>query len=284
MIKNIDDFVKYIPTARGTRFEDIKVFIEEGVSWLKIEIFGKELVEYITSTEDDIARRSLGAIIALKAYSLAIPFLDVVQTTNGFAIVNNTNHAPASRERVDKLMQWVEQRLYTQVDSLIEYISCTPTLLAEWKQFERFDYLTELVFWTGNDLLSYFGNSQQYNRSKSNIPYVELHKMHSTIKGIQDTYIADSISCQYLEELIESKRKNDLVPEAKRIYDRIKHIVGLFILGQDNHAKSMLDEIVNMMMRNLDKYPKFADSEAYKIKVADKYVNLQSDGTYFFGG
>lgn len=283
MIKNIDDFVKYIPTARGTRFEDIQVFIEEGSSWLKIEIFGEKLVEYIASNEDDIAGRSLGAIIALKAYSLAIPFLDVVQTTNGFAIVNNTNHAPASRERVDKLMQWVDQRLYTQVDSLIEYISCNPTLLAEWKKFERFNYLTELVFWTGNDLVSYFGNSPQLNRSKSNIPYVELHKMHSTIKGIQDTYIADSISSEYLEELIGSKRKNDLVPDAKKVYDRLKHIAGLYILGQDNHAKSMLDDIVNMMMRDLSKYKTFAESEAYKIKIAARYVNQQSDSTYFFG-
>lgn len=43
-------------------------------------------------------------IAAYDAFHRAIPHLDVILTPNGFGIVSNSNIAPASKERVERLM------------------------------------------------------------------------------------------------------------------------------------------------------------------------------------
>lgn len=301
MITSIEDFIKYIPTARGTHFEDIEVFIQEGLLWPQTEIFGSDLVKSVEASEDSDLNRIFNSIIALKAYSSAIPFLDVVQTSNGFAVVNNANVVPASRERVDKLLQWVNERLYFHVDSLIEYVSANATLLAEWRKFHKYNFLTELVFWNGNEFMQYCGDYEKMetivtkasvsykggsamaqDAARRRIPYLELRRLHGVIRGFQDEEISNFISKDYLNELIDKNRQKTLLANEASIFNRLRFIVGLFLQNEDAKAKEQLKAIVNMMMLSLETYTTFANSEEYKVKVAVRYQNLEEDPTYFF--
>ncbi len=282
MITTIEDFIRYIPTARGTHFEDIEPFLLEAESWAKTDIFGNELVEVIQASVDDDAKRMLNSIVALKAYSAAIPFLDVVQTPNGFAVVNNSNVVPASRERVDKLLQWVNDRLYYHVDSLIEYTSTKSAFMTEWRKSIRFDYLTELLFWTGIGFASYSGNYEAVYKQKRSFPFVDLHKMHAIIKGFQDIEIANYISRDYLNQLIEKRRSQTLDSDDLVMMTRLRHILGLFMQKEEFKATEALKEVVNLMIREPDKYPAYAGSDEYRLKIAERYQNKQEDPTYFF--
>ena len=282
MIDNIEDFIRYIPTARGTHFEDIQPFIEEGVLWSQTEIFGNNLLEYIKISGSDDAKRLLNSIIALKAYSGAIPFLDVVQTQNGFAVVNNSNVVPASRERVDKLLDWVNERMYFHVDMLIELVSASADMMAEWRKFSRFSYLTELLFWTGSEFAGYSGNYESTYRQKRTYPFADLHKMHILIKGFQDEEIASFISADYLQELIDKKRSQMLPADDEKIVKRLKFILGLYIQKNDFKAREHLKEIVNEMMLEPDRFPTYFNSKEYRLKMAARYENKQEDPTYFF--
>ena len=54
---------------------------------------------------DDKPRKVITAkLIATEALRRAIPSLDLVLTPNGFGVVSNQNIAPASKERVDRLI------------------------------------------------------------------------------------------------------------------------------------------------------------------------------------
>lgn len=282
MITDIADFIRYIPTARGTHFEDILPFIEEGVLWSQTEIFGKDLVAHIEDSGGDDAKRLLNSIIALKAYSGAIPFLDVVQTNNGFAVVNNANQAPASRERVDKLLDWVNERLYFHVDMLIELVAASTQMIAEWRKFHRFNYFTELLFWTGNEFADYSGNYESTYRQKRTYPFVDLHKMHVAIKGFQDEEISSFISADHLQELIDKKREQTLHADEEKLFRRLKIILGLYIQKNDFKAREQLKEVVNCMMLKPDQYPTYFNSKEYRLKIAARYENKQEDPTYFF--
>lgn len=301
MITSIEDFIKYIPTARGTHYEDILPFLEEGLLWAKTDIFGKDLTDAVETAGYEDGKRMLDAIIALKAYATAIPFLDVVQTSNGFAVVSNANMAPASRERVDKLMAWVENRLYAQVDALIGYLR-TSSLLAEWRKFHRFDFMTELLFWTGADFMQYCGDYEKietispettmsYKGGSTNrleaerrrIPYLELRRLHAMLKGYQEDEIGRFISRDYLHELIDKNRMQTLTATEKALFDKLRFILGLLMQKDETKAGEQLKNIVNMMMGDLGSYPTFANSEEYKVKIALRYQNLEEDPTYFFG-
>jgi hypothetical protein len=292
MITNIEDFVKYIPTARGTHFEDIYPFIEEAVIWVEQELFGSELVTSIKAAQaGSDEQKMLDSIIALKAYSTAIPFLDVVQTANGFAVVNNANQAPASKERVERLLIHVEERLYFHIDSLIEYIQKIVTLFEKWRLFPKFNTLTELMYWSGNEFMIYCGEYElfdnresviKYEAAKRRIPYLELRRLHGSIKGFQDVEISSYISRDYLNELIEKRRNGTSTDDDKRMLNRLKSVIGLYMRNDDLKAEEQLKAIVNLMVKDVEKYATYASSEEYQLKITERYQNLEEDPTYFF--
>ena len=49
-------------------------------------------------------KATMARIVAFDAFRNAVPHLDLILTPNGFGIVNNSNIAPASKERVERLI------------------------------------------------------------------------------------------------------------------------------------------------------------------------------------
>ncbi len=288
MIANIDDFVKYIPTARGTHFEDIAPFIEEAKIWTEQEFFGRDLLSDIEAEDaNSEAKKVVDSIICLKAYSTAIPFLDVIQTSNGFAVVNNSNQAPASKERVERLLKHVQERLYFHVDNLIVCIEAKTNYLDKWRLSSRFENLTDLIYWSGIEFLQYCGDSVESvanvaDAIKHNIPYKDLQRMRSMITGFQYQEISSYISRVYLDDLINKRRLGTLTGEERKLIDNLKIIVALYIRNNSFKAEEQLKYIVNRMVTNIDSFPSYKESEEYKIKISERYQNQQDDATYFF--
>ena len=54
--------------------------------------------------ESDTLRSATTLVIVYEAFRRALPHLDVVFTLNGFGIVSNANIAPASKERIERLL------------------------------------------------------------------------------------------------------------------------------------------------------------------------------------
>lgn len=281
MVANIEDFVKYIPTARGTHFEDISPFIDEAKIWLEQELFGSELIEAIISVEGNMeAKRVVESIICLKAYSTAIPFLDVVQTSNGFAVVSNTNQAPASKERVERLLKHVTERLYFHIDLLIDCAEVKSEYLTKWRSFSRFNKITDLVYWSGSEFYQYCGGPGDMD-IEDNIPYKVLQRSRSLIAGIQYQEISSYVSRVYFDDLIDKRRNNTLADEERRLFDKLKIIVALYVNKESFKAEQQLKHIVNHMGSNLANYTLYAGSDEYKVKISERYQNQQEDATYF---
>lgn len=63
--------------------------------------------------------------IAYHAYALSIPALDLVLTPTGFGVVNNNNTAPASKDRVDRLIANCLQVRDNAIQALIKHLDTT---------------------------------------------------------------------------------------------------------------------------------------------------------------
>jgi hypothetical protein len=106
ILKTLDDFTRVIPTAAGTEhFEDFEPYIQSAELWVKYNILGKTLYDAIDSGTiiDDNLMRLCQNVIGNHAYWDAIPFLDVIQTESGFAVISASGKVPASKERVERL-------------------------------------------------------------------------------------------------------------------------------------------------------------------------------------
>lgn len=103
IITNNDTLLQNIPnvveTVEGETplFDKLRPQLEITEQWLLDTIVGD-----ITTNEDE--QKMMATIIACEAFRRSVPSLDLILTPNGFGVVSNNNVAPASKERVERLM------------------------------------------------------------------------------------------------------------------------------------------------------------------------------------
>ena len=86
-------------------YDKMAPFLSMAEKWV-CDVFTSEPVfDTICSlAEDNSLRAATTQIVVYEAFRRALPHLDVILTPNGFGIVSNTNIAPASKERVARLL------------------------------------------------------------------------------------------------------------------------------------------------------------------------------------
>lgn len=98
-----DTLLQYIPnvveTVEGETplFDKIRPQLEITEQWLHDTIVGDTLT-------DEEKNRMVCTIITCEAFRRSVPSLDLILTPNGFGIVSNSNVAPASKERIERLV------------------------------------------------------------------------------------------------------------------------------------------------------------------------------------
>lgn len=86
--------------------------------WLIDNFCPKEIFDDIADRPDpSTAKVTMARIVAFDAFRSAIPHLDIILTPNGFGIVNNSNIAPASKERVERLINSLLDNLDNEIES-----------------------------------------------------------------------------------------------------------------------------------------------------------------------
>ncbi len=279
LIPDINTFVKYIPTVgeynpdpNRTEYDALLPFLKEAESMLQTELLGKDLFEYISSTTDEPVRTAACTVVACNAYWAAIPFVDLIQTPNGFAVVSNNNQAPASRERVDKLQRWLELRISEATDTLIILVFKDQDFNTEWKKFGLYDYYTECLFMTAASLRRYCTK----DALRSN-----LDELHPVFMAYQNK-ISRTISHEYMNDIIAKRRNDSLTTQDIAMIRTLMTIMGTLYKNDTDAAYSLLESAVNVMVDNLSDYPEYANSQAYRIKTGNKYENKKNDPTFFF--
>ena len=136
-----------LATAEGepTLIEKLYPFLETAEQWA-IDTFVPEAIFDEIAADDGFGpnerfRYPLEKLVACQAYMTAIPSLDLVLTPNGFGIVSNQNIVPASRERVDALMNSLE----SQRDSAIEALILRLSSRTDWQQSAQGKYFGALA-------------------------------------------------------------------------------------------------------------------------------------------
>jgi len=293
IFKNFDKFAQYIPKAAGTEHDAMKTFLEEAEIWLKTEVLGYPLYYYIDGISGNIPEstfdgtfdyifdesippsdvvRAAEVVICLKAYLSAIPFVDLIQTPNGFAVVSNSNQAPASKERVERLIEFVKFRLSDNLDFLITFIFSYSSFRELWKKHELFERYTEIVYLTGKELMK-FANTK--------VTFETLDSTRTLILQLQDD-LSKYISPEYMKALFKKFRNCDMSAWDKNVRLKLQVLVGLMLQKQETYP--MIEKLVNFMVKNIDKFPDFETSQTYKLKLEPKYKNRKSDTIFFFGG
>ncbi len=149
LINNDTDLRCFVPqqvcAVKGeqTLYDKIAHWLDTAEQWL-FDTFCPEAVIDATLAANPHAPllTSLAAVAAHRALADAIPSLDLVQTVNGFAVVSNQNLAPASRDRVDRLIAAHRSQCDTAINALMPMLAATP----EWRDTPPCDFFRATLF------------------------------------------------------------------------------------------------------------------------------------------
>ena len=152
------DLRKYLPNALATvegessLYDKLDFFLAASERWLAEHFTGTTVLVEISAMEPSTPIRMLACqIVVADAFARAIPSLDLVLTPNGFGIVSNNNLAPASADRVNRLLSslhtnrdWLLDQLLSLLPAYHDWASSPQGLFFASTLFPRFSLVTAL--------------------------------------------------------------------------------------------------------------------------------------------
>ena len=258
-------------------FDKIAPHLEVAEAWLTTTFLSEAVLTELPTRDanNKLLHYARMAVVA-EAMLHAVPQLDLVLTPNGFGVVSNTNIAPASKERVERLLLSLEKM-------------CDDTLAV------LLPLLTQEVAWATSDPCLYFEQTLypwlDLPRKLGSTEHAWLHyqELHSKLIAIEERLAHDFFSCELLNVLRKANLHNDWentasAPHYKSAWQHIFAIV-LFMLREEeaNPPFASCIEVVNSLRNAPDGiFKEWKLSETAALFGNHGYKNDKKKGGYWF--
>ena len=263
-------------TAEGepTLIEKLYPFLETAEQWA-IDNFIPEVIFEEIAEDDGFGpnerfRYPLEKLVACQAYMTAIPSIDLVLTPNGFGIVSTQNIVPASRERVDALMNSLE----SQRDSAIEALILRLSSRTDWQQSAQGKYFGATMF----PLL----NLCRRLAIREHIwdSYLQLHERLIKIENVlADTYFSQEqmqvFRSQVIVQYSTSKPIEEQIIRSLQAYE-------LQLLTDIQVHPQCYYDLVTIIREHEDIFPAWHSSPVVELYRPKIFENHKKSGGYWF--
>ncbi len=250
-------------------FDKLYPFLTTAEQWLIAAFTSLPTFNTICGYADDNPTKvAVQRLVVCEALRNAVPSLDLVLTPNGFGIVSTTNLAPASKERVARLVE----SLRDQRDNLIEQLLPLLVGASKWKSSDRYGFFSATLF--PNITLA---NLCGYTTDRW-AKYLELRERAISVEA--------SLAEEYLSnELMERLRDNVICDEvpyySADLVGRIRSQVVDVLNGNPISQRAMMD-IVNRIRLEPSRYPEWHQSSTSKLFSPPKFENKKENKGFWF--
>ncbi len=276
LINNDTDLRRYIPNqvvavkGEASLFDKIAYWLDTAEQWIFATFCPASVVDAILADNPHSPiRNPLAAIAAHQALADAIPSLDFVQTVNGFAVVSNQNLAPASRDRVDRLIAAHRSQRATAISALIPLLATIP----EWRDTPQCGYFRSTLFPTPAHIRPLASGAATWER------YEELHP---AIAAAEDRLAAEYISPELMQRLRdEALGLSQLSTLDARLCEALRsHIADL--INDRPLRDTALRDIVDYIRRHPDTFPEWHRSDTARLFSPPVFRNSKQSPGYWF--
>lgn len=277
ILQSKEQFIKYIPTAAAGDWRDMETYRDSAERWLQNEILGRVLYNLLDTERPEYTELldQCRKVISLDAYRRAIPFLDLVQHANGFGVISNQNLAPASRDRVNRLIQETQIQRDDETEVLLDYLEGNTVFHDAWKGSKAYSVLSDSLIMTAGELkrlCSWSGTRQDFLKLKP----VLILRMYNEI--------GKWVSRAYIDELTEQQRDNDLTPANRSVLDMLKFSLANYVVDNLQDAEAFRNEAITLMDNTPEMYPTYRNSREYRVRHEKNYENSADSPIYIMGG
>lgn len=269
-----DDFEAAIPVAKTKNndvFDSLSAYIDRAAVAVENDILGDlGMKAYQEGTIKQLAGVVKGEV-CFRAFLPVFRSLDVVLTATGFGVVSTQDTAPASKMRTDALKSQLDIEAQRN-------FSCLLSLLFKvegWNDQPLRRELVPTLFYHFDYLARYAGvESPIINDWRKAQPYI------MEADGLIRKHIGDA----FANELLDHMTAGSLTVAEIKVVTIIRHLTGLHISGNKAAEKIYYHRLINTMEANIDDYPSYKDSDAYKLNHFKDYENTKDSGMFIFQG
>ena len=280
IIKDDSALRRYIPnlfaTAQGeTPFYDkVLPWLQTAERWLFSQFVGDGYADtFLTLDENEPVRLTAAAVVVHEAFLRGVPSLDLVLTPNGFGIVSNQNVAPASRDRVARLVASLETSRDNAIEQLVGYLLREE----EWYQSAIRQWFTATLF-PNIDLANLCGFTEHRWAN-----YLGLRSKAIDIEQrIAEEFVSPEQLAVFREEVFSTTWDFTLTERCHtQIIERLRSVILNVLQGNLLNIQSLRD-IVDFMRKHEEHFPEFAASDTAKLFEPPIFENKKENHGYFF--
>lgn len=280
LITNDATLKTFLPNAFATVegetsfYDKVLPWLDTAEKWLFHQFIGDDFAATLVGMqENEPVKMAAKAVVAHEAMRKAVPALDLVLTPNGFGIVSNQNVAPASKERVERLILSLETSRDDAIELLIKYLFEQQ----EWYESPIRGWFTMTLF-PNIDLANICGFTEHRWQK-----YLGLRIDAITIeRGLAEEFISPEQMEVFHNELCSMEV--DLSLESSlhlTIIRKLRAIVADMLRGHHKPVK-MLVEIVDTMRRAEGQFNEFKNSRTALLFDPPVFENKRYAHGYFF--
>ena len=280
LITSDEQLRRFVPnmfaTAKGeTPFYDrLLPWLETAERWLFSQFVGDGYADsFLALDENEPVRLVAACVVTHEAMLRAVPSLDLVLTPNGFGIVSNQNVAPASRDRVARLISSLETNRDNCIEQLIRYLHAN----SEWATGSARRWFAATLF-PNIDLANLCGFTEHRWAN-----YLGLRsKAIDVEQRIAEEFISPEQLGVFRREVMTLFGDVTLtVMQHARVTEQLRQIVVNVLQGNLLNIQSLRD-IVDYMRKHPDDFAEFRHSATYKLFEPPIFENKKNAHGYFF--
>lgn len=240
--------------------------------WVSDRFTGAAVLDAIAADPDTTIWSQTANLLMSEAMRQAIPSLDVVLTPNGFGIVSNQNVAPASKERVERLIESMTAGRDLNIDYLLDSLSERE----DWQQTKQRDWFCQTLLQSPRDAeLGVYGPEWTGNRWEA---FLELRERARNIEAaIAERWVSEALMERLRQAIITPGSSGKDTALALRLRD----CVFAELKGEPRRCR-VLDSVVNYVRQHPEEYPEWAASDTARLFDPPVFRNDKNAKGYFF--
>ena len=250
--------------------ERLALFLDLAEAWVTDTFVSVPTFNTICGYTDSNPVKILTArLVVADALRRAIPSLDIVLTPNGFAVVNTSNLAPASKPRVDRLVGSMLAHRDDCIAALLpELVGASRWLASTQAQFFGATLFPDLA------IVDSVGVATGSKWEK----YLELR---SQVIDLEASLAEEWLSPELMSALRSENLRGDLTEKRSEIVRQVKaQVVGYLRSGSFNSRR--LADIVNIIRQAPESFSEWHQSETAKLFAPPIFRNEKNARGYFF--
>lgn len=250
--------------------ERLALFLDLAEDWVRTTFTSETTFNTICGYTDSNPLKVLTSrLVVADALRRAIPSLDIVLSPNGFAVVNTSNLAPASKPRVDRLIG----SMLSHRDDCIAALLPGLVGASKWLTSSQADFFGATLF-PDLRIVDAVGGAtgSEWDR------YLELRPQ---VIDLEASLAEEWLSPELMSALRSETLRGDLPVKRHEIVRQVKAQVVGYLRGGSFNSRRLAD-IVNYIRQNAESFEEWHKSETAKLFAPPIFRNERKASGYFF--